>query len=117
MDVLVRGLSTTIIGLVVVIATLALIAFIISKVSQAVRAAEGKNQKSKEEIKVSESTPSLPAEENVSASESLTDDLELVAVISAAISAYTGMAPGRFKIFDIKPSESENWRQTNKNYN
>ena len=114
MDILSRGLSTTVIGLVVVIATLAIIAFIISLVSKALNKAESKNTS---EIEETENTKSAPILTETEPSPSLTDDLELVAVISAAISAYTGISPGKFRIFDIRPSESDKWRQTNKNYN
>ena len=103
MDSLIRGLSTTVIGIIVVIATLALIALVISIMGRIMRQKpKGKTL----EISKAEPAPSPSAAQ--------TDNLELVAVITAAVSAYTLMSPERFKILNIKPSEAESWRKTNR---
>ncbi|MBR5584493.1 MAG: OadG family protein, partial [Lachnospiraceae bacterium] len=52
-----------------------------------------------------------PVAAPVAAEEELVDDLELVAVISAAIAAYTGSSSDGFVVRSIKRSASNKWKK------
>ena len=89
-----------------VFAVLIFIAFIISlfKYIPAIQAAFSKKSK-KEDANVSE-TPALAS---VVESVDVTDDLELVAVIAAAIAAYEGTTTDDFVVRSIKRRKSNKW--------
>lgn len=48
-------------------------------------------------------------EESKTKEEDLIDDTELIAVISAAVSAYTGMSNNKFRIVSVKESKTPIW--------
>ncbi len=106
MESLIHGLSTTIIGIITVIVILIIIALVITLMGRIMHTAEKTENQPEPEKPAPE-----PEKETAPA---LTEDYALVAAITAAVSAYTGMSPQRFRIFDIKPSDSDNWRKTNK---
>ena len=56
-------------------------------------------------------TPAAPAAAPVAVEEELVDDLELVAVISAAIAAYTGTSSDGFVVRSIKRSTTNKWKK------
>ena len=108
MDTLVRGLSTTVIGIVTVIVILIVIALVITLMGHLMR------KNSEKALSAGTAPEVLPEPGTAEPAPQLTNDYELVAAITAAISAYTGMSPQRFKIFDIKPSDTEAWRKANR---
>ena len=108
MESLVHGLSTTVIGIVTVIVILIVIALVITLMGRIMKKAE------KPAPAAEEAGKPAPAQIEGPAAPALTDDYALVAAITAAVSAYTGMSPSRFKIFDIKQSDSQDWRKANK---
>lgn len=98
------GLNT-LLGMGTVFAVLILIAFIISlfKYIPVIQAAFSKKSK-KEETVITEDA-AVPVAESVDE----TDDLELVAVIAAAIAAYEGTTMDGFVVRSIKRRKSNKW--------
>ena len=104
-EILQKAGLNTLLGMGTVFAVLIFIAFIISlfKYIPAIQAAFSKKSK-KEEAVVTE-TVVAPAVETVD----VTDDLELVAVIAAAIAAYEGTTTDGFVVRSIKRRKSNKW--------
>lgn len=104
-EILQKAGLNTLLGMGTVFAVLIFIAFIISlfKYIPAIQAAFAKKSK-KEEVVVAETT-AAPVEEAVD----VTDDLELVAVIAAAIAAYEGTTTDGFVVRSIKRRKSNKW--------
>jgi len=102
------GLNT-LMGLVIVFAVLFFLSFIISLL-QHVRYFENKFIKKKKKISNQE-TPEIKTTAPESVPE--VDDLELVAVITAAISASTGMKTDGFVVRSIKKSNKSKWMKSN----
>ena len=104
-EILQKAGLNTLLGMGTVFAVLIFIAFIISlfKYIPAIQAAFSKKSASKEPV-VSKSV-SVPAAETVD----VTDDLELVAVIAAAIAAYEGTTTDGFVVRSIKRRKSNKW--------
>ncbi|MBR6518111.1 MAG: OadG family protein [Oscillospiraceae bacterium] len=105
-EILQKAGLNTLLGMGTVFAVLIFIAFIISlfKYIPAIQAAFSKKSK-KEDANVSE-TPALAS---VVESVDVTDDLELVAVIAAAIAAYEGTTTDDFVVRSIKRRKSNKW--------
>lgn len=104
-EILQKAGLNTLLGMGTVFAVLIFIAFIISlfKYIPAIQAAFSKKPK-KEEAVVTEAAV-VPAVETVDE----TDDLELVAVIAAAIAAYEGTTTDGFVVRSIKRRKSNKW--------
>lgn len=105
-EILQKAGLNTLLGMGTVFAVLIFIAFIISlfKYIPAIQAAFSKKSK-KEEVVVTENVAEVPAETSVD----VTDDLELVAVIAAAIAAYEGTTTDGFVVRSIKRRKSNKW--------
>ena len=105
-EILQKAGLNTLLGMGTVFAVLIFIAFIISlfKYIPAIQAAFSKKSK-KEETVVTETVVAAPAVESVD----VTDDLELVAVIAAAIAAYEGTTTDGFVVRSIKRRKSNRW--------
>lgn len=95
-----EGLLVTLVGLAVVFVTL----WVLSGVLSAMKLFSGVENKRKEELKVQVADNSTEEEEAVveEGAEAAGDDLQLVAVISAAIAMATGSGLGSFRIVNIR---------------
>lgn len=105
-----RAGLNTVMGLAIVFAALAFLTFVIGKLHFISDFVEGKGKK---EIK--EEQPAQAAAVPVQAvpepeEEDLTDDLELVAVIAAAIAASENRSPEGFVVRSIRKANKRNWR-------
>lgn len=98
------GLNT-LLGMGTVFAVLIFLAFVISLIKY-IPAFIDRLQK-KEEAPVKEESPVMPSVDEVAADE--TDDLELVAVITAAIAASEGTGTDGFVVRSIRRRPSNNW--------
>lgn len=99
--VMFEGLGTTIIGMAIVFATLALIAFVISLLKYI-----GKEKPKKEEKAVE---PPKPVEEPILETETVEDDLALIAVITASIAASLGTSADKLRVVSIRKEKSSSW--------
>jgi sodium pump decarboxylase gamma subunit len=101
-----NGIMVTIIGFVLVIAVLLIIALILTLFGKVMTAQEKRKKSSSEVAKerLSEAVaPVVPAVQPVAEqSENLADDLELVAVITAAIAASTGTSPDKLVVKSLR---------------
>lgn len=106
-----KGLLNTVIGMGVVFAVLILISLLIGcfqyigKIEQAL-----KNKKENKTEIAAKGVDNTIAQINQKEEEELVDDLELVAVISAAIAAYTQSSTDGFVVRSIKKSNKKNWK-------
>lgn len=104
-EILQKAGLNTVLGMGTVFVVLIFISFIISLFGLI-----GKTQQKKAEPKQAEAAPAA-AEEEIVREEDLTDDLELVAVISAAIAASEGTSTDGFVVRSIKKRrKSSQWK-------
>lgn len=106
-EILQKAGLNTVIGMGTVFVVLIFISFIIALLPKATGIVEniGKNKKPAEVPAAAPKAVAAPAEEE------LADDLELVAVISAAIAAYTGTSSDDFVVRSIKRSKTNKWKR------
>lgn len=111
-EILKKACLNTIIGMGTVFVVLIFISFLIGLLPALTGLIE-KIGKKKEAPAAKEEAPAVKAEAPAPAvvEEELADDLELVAVISAAIAAYTGTSSDGFVVRSIKRSASNKWKK------
>lgn len=107
-EILQKAGLNTVIGMGTVFVVLIFISFIIALLPKLTGLVEGKDKKKKE---AAAAPAAAPKAEAPAVEEELTDDLELVAVISAAIAAYTGSSSDDFVVRSIKRSTSNKWKK------
>lgn len=107
-EILQKAGLNTVIGMGTVFVVLIFISFIIALLPKLTGLVEGKGKKKKEAAAAPAEAPKVEAP---AVEEELTDDLELVAVISAAIAAYTGSSSDDFVVRSIKRSTSNKWKK------
>lgn len=100
LDRLGLGAQTLLIGMVVVFAMLFII-YLAMLAMQAVFAGKSKKAAANTE-KAAPADIAPPAAAEEPAADAGTDDLELVAAITAAVAAYTGDAPSSFRVVSFK---------------
>lgn len=106
-----KALLNTVIGMGVVFVVLIMISLLIGcfqyigKIEQAL-----KNKKENKTEIAAKGVDNTIAQISQKEEEELVDDLELVAVISAAIAAYTGSSTDGFVVRSIKKSNKKNWK-------
>lgn len=106
-EILQKAGMNTLIGMGTVFIVLIFISFIIALLPKLTAMIEGKGKKEEKAPKAAAPAPVLaPAEE-----EELADDLELAAVISAAIAAYTGTSSDDFVVRSIRRSSANKWKK------
>ena len=95
---LLQALANTVLGICTVVGVLVIIALVIYcfKFIPMLQAKFAKKTAQKESAQAMPEPAAAPAQEDV------TDDLEIVAVIAAAIAAGTGMDPGSFTVRSVK---------------
>lgn len=100
----------TVICLMMVFAVLIFISFLISlfKYIPKLEAALSKKKENKSEV-VNSAVQNTVSQIEVKEEEELVDDLELVAVITAAIAASTGTSTDGFVVRSIKRSNNSKW--------
>ncbi|MCI6731039.1 MAG: OadG family protein [Lachnospiraceae bacterium] len=111
-EILVKALTNTALGMGTVFLSLIFIACIIAMLPKVTGAFESIGKRKKEETKAAETAPAeetqlqkiIPEEEGM-------DDLELVAVITAAIAAMEGIPADGFVVRSIKRSSQNKWRR------
>ena len=107
-EILQKAALNTVIGMGTVFVVLIFISFIIELLPKLTGLVEGKNKKKEAPA----AAPKTAAPAPVAAEpEELVDDLELVAVISAAIAAYTGSSSDGFVVRSIKRSTTNKWKK------
>lgn len=100
-----RAALNTLIGMGTVFAVLILISFIISLFGVIPKLFGKKNKKEEAVATPVETAPVVVEEEN------LADDMELVAVIAAAIAAYEGTSTDGFQVRSIKRANTSKWKR------
>ncbi len=99
--------ATVITGLVVVFLILALLIFLLSIISWVSRLGEKREKKNEPEVKAAPApTPAAPVIEEAVIEEE-EDDAEIIAVISAAIAAYSAQDGNNYVVKRIKRSEKQ----------
>ncbi|MCI8275984.1 MAG: hypothetical protein HFI66_10345 [Lachnospiraceae bacterium] len=106
-NVFLNALSNTLLGMGTVFVVLIIIIFVILLMSKAVRSIEGKGKEAEAPKAAAPApVPAAPA----AVEEETADDLELVAVITAAVAASMGSAStDGFVVRSIKRSKNRNW--------
>ena len=107
-EILEKAGLNTLIGMGTVFAVLIFISLIIALLPKLTGLIEGTGKK-----KTAAPAPAAPAAPApvAAAEEELADDLELVAVIAAAIAAYTGTSTDDFVVRSIKRSTTNKWKK------
>lgn len=105
MEILEKAALNTLIGMGTVFIVLIFISFVIGLLPKLTGLVEGKNKKEEAPKAAAPAPAAAPAEEE------LADDLELVAVISAAIAAYTGTSSDDFVVRSIRRSTANKWKK------
>lgn len=105
-NIFLDALSNTILGMGTVFVVLIIIIFVIILMSKAVRSVEGKGKEAAAPaVKAPVPAPAAPVAE-----EEVTDDLELVAVITAAVAASMGSTDADgFVVRSIKRAKNRTW--------
>ncbi|MDF2877568.1 MAG: hypothetical protein K0S30_664 [Clostridia bacterium] len=98
----VEGLSTFLIGIVIVFAILVLLIFIINAISKIVAAIENTGKDAQVSTQSKQVEPVLAAAPVI---EKKTDDLELVAVITAVIAASMGTTTDKLQVKSLRKVE------------
>lgn len=106
-EILQKAGLNTVIGMGTVFVVLIFISFIISLLPKVTGLVENIGKKKTAEVPKEAPKAAAPA----AAEEELADDLELVAVISAAIAAYTGTSSDDFVVRSIKRSKTNKWKR------
>ncbi len=104
-EILEKAALNTVLGMGTVFAVLIFISFVIALLPYVTKAIEGKEKKTEEAVSAAASVAAPAAEEE------LADDLELVAVISAAIAAYEGTSSDGFVVRSIRRSGANKWKR------
>ncbi|MGN0334164.1 MAG: OadG family protein [Lachnospiraceae bacterium] len=105
-EILEKAALNTVLGMGTVFAVLIFISFVIALLPKLTAVVDRKDKKENTEAPKAEvPVAAVPAEEE------LADDLELVAVISAAIAAYTGTSSDDFVVRSIKRSKANKWKK------
>jgi sodium pump decarboxylase gamma subunit len=107
-EILEKAGLNTVIGMGTVFVVLIFISCIIALLPKFTNVITGFGKKKEEPVK--EAPKAAPAAAPV-VEEELVDDLELVAVISAAIAAYTGTSSDGFVVRSIKRSDRNKWKK------
>ena len=108
-EILQKAALNTVIGMGTVFVVLIFISFIIALLPKVTGLVEGKNKKNTAPAAAPKAA--APAPVVAAEPEELVDDLELVAVISAAIAAYTGSSSDGFVVRSIKRSTTNKWKK------
>ena len=98
----IEGLSTFLIGIVIVFAILILLIFIINAISKVVAAIENTGKGAQVSVQSKQAEPVLVATPII---EKKTDDLELVAVITAVIAASMGTTTDKLQVRSLRKVE------------
>ena len=107
-EILQKAGLNTVIGMGTVFMVLVFISLVIALLPKLTGLIE--NAGKKKETAPAAQAPAVPAAP-VAETEELVDDLELVAVISAAIAAYTGTSSDGFVVRSIKRSKTNKWKK------
>ncbi len=107
-EILQKAGLNTVIGMGTVFIVLIFISFVIALLPKLTALVEGKGKKKEAAAPAAAPAPAVP---EPAAVEELADDLELVAVISAAIAAYTGTSSDDFVVRSIRRSASNKWKK------
>ena len=105
-----RAALNTLMGMGTVFAVLILICLIISAFGL-IPKIQASFSKKKEKPVVAPSASATPAAAKTEEPEDLTDDLELVAVIAAAIAAYEGTSTDGFQVRSIRRANTNKWKK------
>ena len=108
-EILEKAGLNTVIGMGTVFVILIFISFVIALLPKVTGMIE--NAGKKKEAVPAPKAASAPVAAEPAAAEELVDDLELVAVISAAIAAYTGTSSDGFVVRSIKRSTTNKWKK------
>lgn len=108
-EILQKAGLNTVIGMGTVFIVLIFISFVIALLPKLTAVVEGRGKK-KEKAAAPAAAPA-PVAAPAAVEEELADDLELVAVISAAIAAYTGTSSDDFVVRSIRRSTSNKWKK------
>ena len=109
-EILEKAGLNTVIGMGTVFVILIFISFVIALLPKFTAMIENAGKK-KEAAPAPKAAPAPVAAAPAAAAEELVDDLELVAVISAAIAAYTGTSSDGFVVRSIKRSTTNKWKK------
>ena len=106
-EILIRGLSTTVIGMLIVFITLGILSYVISLL-KGIKGKEPENAEPEEEHAAykPEIVPEVCETCEV-------QDLSIIAAITAAIAVYTGEPPERFRVFSVRRADTAGWRNEN----
>ena len=111
-EILSKALSNTLLGMGTVFIVLVFIAFLISLLPKLTGVIESIGKKKTAQPASSVSTPApKPVVALQEPEEELVDDLELVAVITAAIAASEGVPADGFVVRSIKRSAQNKWKR------
>ncbi|MGN1402930.1 MAG: OadG family protein [Ruminococcus sp.] len=114
-EILVKALTNTLLGMGTVFLVLIFIAFLISLLPGLTGLIESMGKKKKAQTVSAEKSAAAPAvpaaPAAMEAEEELTDDLELVAVITAAIAASEGVPADGFVVRSIRKSAQNRWKR------
>ena len=108
-EILEKAGLNTVIGMGTVFVILIFISFVIAALPKFTALIENAGKKKEAPAPAPKAAPAPVA--TPAAEEELVDDLELVAVISAAIAAYTGSSSDGFVVRSIKRSASNKWKK------
>ena len=107
-EILEKAGLNTVIGMGTVFIVLIFISFVIALLPKLTGLIENAGKKKEEPVVAPAAPTAAPA---APAAEELVDDLELVAVIAAAIAAYTGTSTDDFVVRSIKRSSTNKWKK------
>lgn len=114
-EILVKALTNTLLGMGTVFIVLIFIAFLISLLPKLTGLIQSVGRKKTAPAAAAADRPAAPADvpapETAQASEELADDLELAAVITAAIAASEGVPADGFVVRSIKRSAQNKWKR------
>ena len=110
-EILVKALINTLLGMGTVFVVLIFIAFLISLLPKLTAAIEKIGKKSEPAPAVPKQAAAPAAAVAVEEEEELVDDLELVAIITAAIAASEGMSTDCFVVRSIRKSPQNKWKR------
>ena len=113
-EILVKALTNTLLGMGTVFLVLIFIAFLISLLPKLTGLIESMGKKKNVQTAPAEKAAApaaTAAPAAVEAEEELVDDLELVAVITAAIAASEGVSADGFIVRSIKKSDRNRWKR------
>ena len=112
-EILVKALTNTLLGMGTVFVVLIFIAFLISLLPRLTAAIESIGKKKSEPAPVTPKQVSSPVTAAVveAEEEELADDLELVAIITAAIAVSEGMSTDGFVVRSFRKSPQNKWKR------